>query len=95
MKRWYCPVCGSGILGPARPHHIATARFCLECSRGEKKLVRRYRAGSLEKARSQAEKELAKAKGRKEARARDRAAEVERDLRDFFTAKLRKKKRAI
>jgi hypothetical protein len=40
--RWYCPVCGDGILGPKRPGPRNAARICDVCVDKDGEPVQRY-----------------------------------------------------
>jgi len=51
MKRWVCPLCGSGKLAPSRPRKDDTRRFCLPCSEKTGRLVERT-CPALDKERS-------------------------------------------
>jgi hypothetical protein len=41
LKRWQCPLCGSGKLAPSRPRKIDVRRYCLACSEKTGELVER------------------------------------------------------
>ena len=41
MRRWYCPVCGGGILGPTAPRANDARRWCLDCTRFDSPILRR------------------------------------------------------
>ena len=40
-KRWVCPICKKGKLGLQRPRLDNIIRYCLDCSKETKKLVKR------------------------------------------------------
>lgn len=74
-RRWLCPLCGAGCLGPERPRRDDVRRYCLACSAKTGRLVERS-CPALEKARADRSEKRAALTTRK--RERERAAMIER-----------------
>ena len=67
-RRWICPTCGVGALGPERPRKNATVRYCLDCSASSATLVERV-APAVEGARERAQSATAERDRRRRAAA--------------------------
>lgn len=74
-KRWVCPRCGDGVLGPQRPRRDDVRRYCLACSASTGRLVERT-CPALE--RERADRGAKRAARTARANERQRSAEVER-----------------
>lgn len=53
QRRWVCPACQGGVLGPQRPRKDDVRRYCLKCSAKTGRLVERS-CPALEKSRAAA-----------------------------------------
>lgn len=77
MRRWVCPSCTGGVNAPERMHHDDVRRFCLACSKGSTRLVRRA-CPALEKTSArQADRSAARRVEKAEERKREDAARFE------------------
>ena len=68
QKRWRCPVCELGILGPLRPRLNDVRRYCLPCSAKTGRLVERYAPADKAKAARVAAKKARPTAGKKKPR---------------------------
>ena len=79
QRRWQCPRCGSGLLGPGRMRRDDTRRFCLSCSADTGRLVERV-CPALEHKREQAK--AGRAERASAQRVAERARREEREVID-------------
>ncbi len=88
-RRWVCPECNTGALGPDRPRKNATVRYCLTCSAKSKTLVERYcpahETKRARKAEAQAATAARRAQKRAETRAAEKAAKAQKKQHQVFT----------
>ena len=74
MRRWICPLCGSGLNGPERPRKDDARRYCLTCTAETGRLVERT-SPALERKRAQGAGRAAELRQRK--RERESLAKIE------------------
>lgn len=89
-RRWKCPRCGAGALGPQRPRKNASVRYCFPCSAKAGVLVERE-CPSLERQREATRQRSAA----KRAAAKQRSQEREARRWVFGGRDLRKEARAL
>jgi len=75
VKRWVCPLCGSGKLAPGKPARDDARRFCLPCSGKTGKLVERVSPAAQRAAAEREERRVAAAE-------RGRARRASRSLQE-------------
>ena len=58
-KRWSCPLCGVGALGPLRPRKVNEVRYCLPCTAEKGWLVKRVCPADISKEKAAQERKKA------------------------------------
>jgi hypothetical protein len=64
-KRWSCPLCGVGVLGPLRPRKENAVRYCLPCTGEKGWLVKRVCPSDISKDKAAQERKTAAQERRK------------------------------
>jgi len=67
-KRWSCPICAIGALGPQRPRKDNAVRYCLPCTAKTGKLVERVSVADINKKKAAQEHKKAAQEDRRVAR---------------------------
>jgi len=85
-KRWSCPMCSVGVLGPIRPRKDNAIRYCLPCTEKTGKLTERVCLSDLaKKERKQEAKNISKDNRKKSSKPRNTKRSWLRDERYIYT----------